>query len=399
MTRDSDSRPDEQPGPADDGDSTWWTLVARYLAGEATAKEVAAVEWWAAADPDRQAELDLLRHLWGTAAALPSAARVDAMWRDLSAQMRASAEQEGGSATPGRSTPAARPRVSRRVPRFVVHPGSRRSWRRSAGALAAGLVLVAGAALARRELATRPAAPALAAQPPREIVTARGQRATITLVDGTQVTLGPESRLRIYPFPAGPATPLAGRASVAGSPPSRREVELAGEAVFEVVHDPRRPFLVRSGNAITEDLGTTFGVRAYPGDTLVRIVVAEGQVALRPAGSPAGTGTLLGAGDVGRLDRHGRAAVARGVDPDRYLAWTRGRVVFQNAPLGEVADELGRWFNVTVVVARASDARRRITVDMPVRPLTEVLDAITVPLRLRHRQAGDTVVLQPRAAR
>ena len=99
------------------------------------------------------------------------------------------------------------------------------------------------------------------------------------------------------------------------------------------------------------------------------------------------------------LDRLGRSAVQRGVDPGWYLAWTRGRVRFRNAPLGEVAAELGRWFNVSVVVARPADARRRVTVDMPTRPLAEVLDAVTVPLKLRHAQDGERVVIRPPPAR
>ncbi len=53
---------------------------------------------------------------------------------------------------------------------------------------------------------------------------------------------------------------------------------------------------------MTKDLGRRFAVRAYPEDSVARVVVAEGKVALRPADAPAGSGTALSHGDLGGLD-------------------------------------------------------------------------------------------------
>src|SRR4029078_10409651 len=99
---------------------------------------------------------------------------------------------------------------------------------------------------------------------------------------------------------------------------SRGEVWSEAEAVFDVVHDERRPFFVFSGNAVTEDLGTRFGIRAYPGDRAVRVLVVQGRLALRPAGSGTATDAapaLLGARDVAELDAAGRTRVRRDVNP------------------------------------------------------------------------------------
>jgi transmembrane sensor len=230
----------------------------------------------------------------------------------------------------------------------------------------------------RTDARPAPAVTARADATVREFATRRGEQTTVTLADGTRVTLAPESRMRVHPFGA------------------VREVDLSGEAVFEVQHDERRPFLVRAGHAVTEDLGTTFLVRAYPGDTVVRVVVTEGAVALRAKAAPAGTGARLDAGEVGLLDGAGRAAVT-GADVEPYDAWTRGLVVFRHATLADVAAELGRRYDVTIEFARPADVGRRVTVEMPAGPLDQVLDAVTVPLGLEHRRMNGVVVVGPAA--
>ncbi|MFL5574379.1 MAG: FecR family protein, partial [Gemmatimonadaceae bacterium] len=250
------------------------------------------------------------------------------------------------------------------------------------------LVLAAGAAAGwRARESARAGALAAAAKTPelREFATARGQRATIRLVDGTRVELGYASRLRVAAF-----APAAGR----------REMYLEGEAVFDVVHDPARPFVVHAGNAVTEDLGTVFGVRAYPGDAAVRVLVVSGEVALRPrlpAPGADSTSAVLGGGQLGRLDARGRVEVESGVDTTEYLGWLSGHVSFHDAPLSEVAAELARRFDVTVTIADPRVAARRVTVEMPGGSLTQILDAVTTPIALHHRRdaASGTVVIEP----
>ena len=173
----------------------------------------------------------------------------------------------------------------------------------------------------------------------RDFRTARGQRAVVVLGDGSRVELGAESELRV-------------RESGAG----RRIVSLDGQAVFDVVHDSLRPFEVQSANAITEDLGTRFTVRAYRGEARVQVFVASGKVALRAVGSPASSGTLLGPNDLGVLDSVGRTTVRNGVDSTSHLAWTRDRFVFDNALLADVLSDISRWFDVKIEVAEPGAA-------------------------------------------
>ena len=348
-----------------DDDHNHWALLARYLAGECTTAEAAEVDRRLAADAALREELAELRRLWEQAGSLPSGSRIDAMWRELTESM------QGAEPAAPVTRPALRVVPSQEAPRL-------RRVRLTAGLAAAMAFAVIGTAVWK---AGRTAPPAVAAPAEREFSTAPGQRAEITLADGSHVQLGVASKMTVRLLDGG-----------------RREVHLDGEALFEVVHDARRPFLVYTAHAVTEDLGTEFGVRAYRTDTDVQVVVVSGKVSLRPAGQARGgaadsAAALLGPNDLGLIGSDGHTRVRR-VDPARYLAWTTGRLVFRQATLREVAVGLQRWYGVSIEIPE-SIATRRVTLDMPVLSLARVLDAVTVPLNLRYTTTAQRVVLHP----
>jgi transmembrane sensor len=344
-----------------------WTRLARYLSGEATAGERREVEEWIDQDPARQEEMTALRRLWAQAGTLPAPGRIDEMWDALAREMQ-------------------EPRMDSRADRGVrrrLGAAERARWarkdlglRHAVAAMAASLLLGVVGVGAWYQVRS-PGGDESTIATVRSYATERGHTARIQLADGTRVLLGPDSRLRVSSFEQGAV----------------RELELVGEAVFEVEHDADRPFLVRAGHAVTEDLGTEFGVRAYPGDQDVHVVVVEGRVALRADGAPAHSGTILEPGQLGRLDAVGRVEVESGTNPSALLGWADGRVVFQQTPLSEVAAELERWYDVDLQIGDSAIAASRITLDMPAGALYDVLDAVAVPLNLRYEKNRDSIRL------
>src|SRR5205807_4074147 len=160
--------------------------------------------------------------------------------------------------------------------------------------------------------------------PLREFATPAGQRLRLTLPDSSRVLLSVGTRLRVPRDFGVPA----------------RAVELDGEAYFVVRHDARRPFLVRTRQGVTEDLGTSFDVRAYPEDDYLQVVVAAGRVAL-PAGGRGGESVLgLRSRDRGVLDAHGVFRATAGVALTVYLGWIRGNYVFHGSALVAVVAQL-----------------------------------------------------------
>jgi transmembrane sensor len=157
-----------------------------------------------------------------------------------------------------------------------------------------------------------------------------GEQRTIDLVDGSQVVLGAASSLRLAP----------------GFGATSREVFLEGQAFLRVRHDSARPFVVNAGGTRAIDLGTAFEVRAYPNED-VRVAVTEGVVEVRRDSGNLDS-TVLEPGDIAEVPPTGATVVKRQQNVERLLGWTRGELVFDVAPLSNVARELERWFDVQV---------------------------------------------------
>ncbi|MBW8770561.1 MAG: FecR domain-containing protein [Gemmatimonadetes bacterium] len=206
----------------------------------------------------------------------------------------------------------------------------------------------------------------------RTASTARGQRATLRLDDGTQVILGPASTLRYD---------VTSRA---------RRVELSGLAQFHVVHDAARPFVVHAAGVEATDVGTEFTVRAFGDEDAVVLAVTEGEIALR--GSTGGLS--LTAGQVGRVDAKGIQRLAG--TPSDYAQWVGGQLAFQNATLSDVARELARWFDADVRVD-ARVAQRRVSATYASPTLDGVLSAITRATGIRVERTSGGYLLLPRS--
>lgn len=173
--------------------------------------------------------------------------------------------------------------------------------------------------------------------------TAIGEHATVSLPDGSTLELNSNSA-----------------ASVDYSKAARVIRLERGEGFFKVAHAVERPFWVVAGGSWVRAVGTAFNVYLRPDD--VRVTVSEGTVRVGSAerlsgGAPsdaalAGTPTaVLNAGE--QADLHGSATATRklsSAEVQRSGTWRDGTVYFENQPLSEVVEELGRYTTVRLVV-------------------------------------------------
>lgn len=222
---------------------------------------------------------------------------------------------------------------------------------------------------------------ALAPAPLTVVSTHAGEVRRLALPDGSQIVLGPETTARYQ----------------AGGGRGPREVWLDGEAHFAVAGGVGRRLRVYAGHGSAEDVGTTFTVRAYSADSLVRVVVIEGAVMLRPRGDVIRQPTrarMLQAGELGQLGRDGEIRGAR-VNTDRYAAWTRDTLAFEDASLAEVASQLRRWFGVDVAVD-AAVATRTLTGSFSRSSLLPILDATAAATDAQYERRGGRVVFSAR---
>lgn len=324
-------------------DSELDLLLPNYLAGHLSTAERKAFEGRLAEEPALRRELALARRIWEQPSEPAESGDPDVVWARL------------------------RPLVTAPVPP-VVH---RRviPWR-----IAAAIVVALGVGLVWRAVSSlRQGGDAPAS---REYVTSRGQRASFRLPDGTQVVLGPATRLR---------------SSVARSA-GPRVVTLDGEAYFVVAHDARRPFTVHTPHGVAKDLGTRFTVLAYAGEPNTTVAVAEGMVSLTAPGETHDS-LVLAAGDLGRVAAAGQLVATRDTLLDEYFTWTEGRLEFHGTPLADVVVRLGRWYGLDIRLADAELRQRRLAASFREESAAEALRVIAATAGLRIEQQGKTVIL------
>jgi transmembrane sensor len=348
--------PDGPPGGAVD-----FPLLDRFLAGECSPAEAELLRRWLSTAGGDARYVDAVRDALERRDAAASTPDTDAAWARL-ARDTVDPERNAERLPPPLRLTAGRTGERSRLRRVLTIP-----WLRAAAIVA----LVAGAGALW--IARNRGAPA----PLREYTTMRGERAEFQLPDGTRVLLAPESRLGV-PVDFG----------------ADRRVELEGQAYFDVVHDERKAFEVRAGDAVMHDLGTRFVVRAYPEGSRVEVAVAEGRVALS-GGRAAEDGIVIGVGQVGRAEKDGVPTVTDVGSLNPYFGWTRGVLVIEDRPLAEALADLQRWYDTELKVEDARLAARLITTTAGDTPLVNVLAGIVRALDARYEQRGDTVVVVP----
>ena len=233
-------------------------------------------------------------------------------------------------------------------------PGVLGGWRPMAAALAvaACLLLILGPALILRFQADHR--------------TDTAEIETLRLEDGSMVRLGPDSAIRLT-FVAG-----------------ERQVELlAGEALFDVMHDKARPFRVVAGDTTVTVLGTRFDV-SRRGDA-TSVAVGSGHVRVDSGNAAA---LDLRAGDWVRIGAGG--AVEKGADlPDFLMAGPDARLAARNRPVSEIVDRIRPWFNGRIVIADGSVGRQSVTGVFDASDPLRALEALVVP------QGGRVIKVTP----
>ena len=278
--------------------------------------------------------------------------RLEGLWVDLE---NATVVRDLG----GRPLLAAQRRRSQRRP-------DRRAFLGTGMAIAAGLAVAVGVGLwpssgvATRNYGTQP-----------------GETRQITLADGTHIRLNAASKISV----------TFGR--------DARRVRMAdAEAVFDVAHDSRRPFLIEVGDRQVRVVGTEFNLR-HRADK-VALTVRRGVVEVRPAGALQAEPTRVTVGQQFNHTDGETASIIKVSDPEAVFAWTSGQLIYRDQPLSEVAADLSRRFAVPVRTADAGTAALRFSGVLVTDREQDVLRRIEAYAPVRVEHSGAAIVLHRR---
>ena len=206
----------------------------------------------------------------------------------------------------------------------------------------------------------------------RRLLTMEGATYSVILADGTKVWLNAETELT-YP------------ATFTGQ---RRQVLLKGEAYFEVAHDATRPFHVMANDMDIQVLGTSFNISAYP-DSKRQTTLVEGQVSI----SLGGRHTILHPGEQATETPSGLEV--RKVNVINYTSWRERRFIYEDKLLGEVMEDLGRWYNVNIFIANEEVYDYHLTANLPkYENMDKVLEIIEYAAGVQFEVNNRTVIVR-----
>jgi ferric-dicitrate binding protein FerR (iron transport regulator) len=371
-------------------DRTWF-LIGKKLAGEASAEELNELEGLLRSDPDMHYALQNITDLWN----LPAPANKedeDVFNRHIDRLKEAGVDWDQPSDTDYQ-------------PEFT---GTQKRSRKTlmAISIAAAVLMIASiywySSVTKRASSSRPFVAARTAEK-NEVSTRNGSKTKITLPDGSTVWLNAGSVLTYNKDFGG----------------DLREVDLSGEAFFEVVPaisaktTQKVPFIIHTQHIDVRVLGTAFNVKSYPGDKQTETSLVHGKVevlihnrkdekiTLRP------NEKLIVMNEEMSQPVNGKPGVPNNQPivslskltystADSILvetAWVQNKLVFDNESFLEVAAKMERWYNVKFEFRDAKKQSLRFTGSFENETIQQALDYMNITAPFHYSMQGNTITI------
>lgn len=366
-------------------------LFSKKLAKEATAEELQELEEYLSANPGEQYFQKMVTNWWNPGKADDT--KIDSEQEEHFKYIlwRADESNEDGDAADPSTTP-------------VVKIRRRKYWRVAlAAAAVAGIVF-----FSTWKIIINHKAEGNTSIQENEIVARRGTKSKIILPDGTKVWLNSESRL-VYD------NAFNGRL---------REVTLEGEAYFDVVKNPKRPFIVHTSGINIRVLGTAFNVKSYPLEPTIEATLVRGLIEVEKNNQPQSPKILLHPNEKLVYTKIQEKIINTIKDKERDIAapvqaitlkpqsisistlpknivdssrletsWVYGRFLFEGDTFSDLAKKMERWFNVSISFRNNKVANYRFRGVWENENIEEALQALQLTAPFKYSISGNEVVI------
>lgn len=170
-----------------------------------------------------------------------------------------------------------------------------------------------------------------------------------------------------------------------------RTVRLEGEAYFCVKKENARPFRVITPHGVVTEYGTSFNVNTFA-PNCTKVVLVEGSVSVKPK---EGLEQMIVPGELAILRASSVEAEIGKVNIEPYVAWNKGRFVFEDCPLEELMKVISNWYGVRVEFLSEQCKQMRFTGDMDrYGSLAPVLRAIREATLLEIEMDGNAIIIK-----
>jgi transmembrane sensor len=359
-------------------------LITRKLAGEASAEELRELELYVRSNPQSQFFTEILTTYWNTEKSLGNITKDDDHFNQI---IQAASEQS-----------------TKDVKVFELNPaGDKNQYRRkfikrlAAAAAVIGILLSASYVymIQKKEM------PAGASN--NEVVVKKGNKYRLSLPDGSHIWLNSDSKLR-YNLKFNGST---------------REVELEGEAYFDVVKDKTRPFIIHTKAMDIKVLGTAFNVKAYAEDKTTEASLIRGsieasfkdrpneKIILKPSekivfansgriqqqkSTPAGATTSTPYQPIITVTK-----ITCGINKKDSLlyetGWVNNKLVFRSEAFEDLALRLQRWYNVKIDFKNDGIKQLKLTGTFENESINEVMNYLSSTAAFRYKINKDSIVI------
>ncbi len=311
-------------------------LVSKYLAGEASADEIVALENWVHESIENKAKFNQYKNTWHLLQ--PNASiEVEAAWKKVASNLFPEAKV------------------------IDIHR-KRNSFPMLKIAAAVLLLVMAGLWLfnSDKNIATK----SLVAENTANI---------FQLNDGTEVTLNSHSKIEF----------------IKGFKGKERKVTLNGDAFFKVKRNEQKPFVIETQNIEVAVLGTSFYVNSHTENSTIEVTVASGTVAVRAKEEE----VILTKGEKGIFNKKTGELLEVLNDDPNYLSWKTKQMTFDDMPLEQVIDKINEVYHAEVQFENTKLKNCTLTTSFNQQSLHEVLEVIKKTLNLQAAEEGDIILL------
>jgi ferric-dicitrate binding protein FerR (iron transport regulator) len=167
-----------------------------------------------------------------------------------------------------------------------------------------------------------------------------------------------------------------------------RCVDLVGEAFFDVTHDERIPFYVKTKNLSIKVLGTSFNVIADTNEKMEEIILEKGRIVVSNINGK--QLAVLSPNDQLTMDTEKNIFSKKVVIAEQYIAWKEGKLVFRNENMQQVARRLSRWYNAEIIIGDKMLEDYAFHATFLDEPLDEVLKLISITTPISYEEADRT---------
>ncbi len=340
-----------------------YEILAKFLSGECTEEEKKNVKNWLANNSDNQEIFESVKKLWITANEKSDPSDVNKLWGELAQKAGIPLQEENQLTYESESD------QKNWLIKFWY--SGNKILRYAAAIILIGLISYSVYLIIK----------------PGEIehdITYKllsvnaGKQSSITLSDGTIITLDSGSKL-YYPeeFSA-----------------SARKVKLNGEAYFEVTSNIEIPFKVETNKALITVLGTKFNIRSWNEKVIVQVDVIQGKVSLSQEDNTSNR-VVIEKGYGSELNSDGTISTPHSVDIEKTLLWLKGEMYLDNVSVRETIAQIERWYDVKIIIADKTVLNEKITVHINKKSLKKNLELLTQLIDSHFKISDHEVFIQP----